>query len=183
MRPRAVGPALGGVVVAAAGAATAFLLNAISFIGVVIVLARWQRPQEASVLPAERLLAAMKVGVRHVRHSPAMRAVFVRATVFIIGGSALWALLPVVTRADPVRGATAYGVLLGSLGVGAVIGAGFLPALRQRFGSTVEEGHALQPTLPNEGSRRTSTMRVQLGTYDQSNHSLFCLISCRSDSA
>jgi hypothetical protein len=126
---------LGGVVVAAAGAATAFLLNAISFIGVVIVLARWQRPQEASVLPAERLLAAMKVGVRHVRHSPAMRAVFVRATVFIIGGSALWALLPVVTRADPVRGATAYGVLLGSLGVGAVIGAGFLPALRQRFGS------------------------------------------------
>jgi hypothetical protein len=56
-------------------------------------------------------------------------------------------------------------------------------ALRQRFGSTVEEGHALQPTLPNEGSRRTSTMRVQLGTYDQSNHSLFCLISCCSDSA
>src|SRR5262249_3904887 len=105
-----------------------------SFVGVLAVLARWRRPHEAGVLPAERLIGAMRAGLRHVRHSPAMRAVFVRAATFILGGSGLWALLPVVTKGDPARGATDYGILLGCLGVGAVVGAGFLPALRRRFG-------------------------------------------------
>jgi MFS family permease len=132
---RAVGPALGGLVVAAVGPAMAFLLNAISFVGVLLVLLGWKRPRQARVLPAERLLGAMRVGVRHVRHSPAMQAVFVRATAFILGGSGLWALLPVVTRQDPERGATDYGVLLGCLGAGAVLGASFLPRLRERFGA------------------------------------------------
>jgi MFS family permease len=131
---RAVGPALAGVVVAAISPAAAFLLNAVSFLGVIVVLARWRRPREVSVLPAERLMAAMRVGVRHVRNSPAMRAVFLQAATFIIGCSGLWALLPVVTKEDPTRGALAYGTLLGCLGAGAVVGACFLPALRHRFG-------------------------------------------------
>jgi MFS family permease/quinol monooxygenase YgiN len=131
---RAIGPALGGFIVAAASPAAAFMLNAISFVGVLVVLARWRRPHAASVLPTERLIGAMRVGLRHVRHSPAMRAVFVRTTAFIVGASGLWALLPVITRQDPARGAMAYGILLGCLGAGAVIGAGFLPGLRRRFG-------------------------------------------------
>lgn len=131
---RAVGPALGGIVVAAASPPAAFVLNAISFVGVMVVLAAWRRPHEASVLPAERLMGAMRLGVRHVRHSPALRAVLIRATTFIIGASGLWALLPVVTKEDPTRGAVDYGILLGCLGIGAVVGGGFLPTLRQRLG-------------------------------------------------
>src|SRR5262249_42738266 len=103
-------------------------------VGVLVVLARWRRPHEAGVLPAERLVGAMRVGVRHVRHSPPMRAVFLRATAFIIGGSGLWALFTVVPQEDPPPGGADYGILVGCLGAGAVIGAGFLPALRNRFG-------------------------------------------------
>jgi MFS family permease len=131
---RAIGPALAGVVVAAISPAAAVLLNAISFLGVIVVVAVWRRPREVSALPAEGLMAAMRVGLRHVRHSPAMRAVFLQAAAVIIGGSGLWALLPAVTKEDPTRGALAYGILLGCLGAGAVIGACFLPALRHRFG-------------------------------------------------
>ncbi len=131
---RAVGPAVGGVVVAAISPAAAFLLNAVSFLGVIVVLAAWRRPREASFLPAERLMAAMRVGLRHVRNSPAMHAVLLRAVIVIVGASGLWALLPIVTKEDPTRGALEYGILLGCLGAGAVVGAGFLPALRRRFG-------------------------------------------------
>src|SRR5436190_5035250 len=131
---RAVGPALGGMMVAAASPAAAFLLNAVSFIGVMVVLAAWRRPHEASVLPAERLMGAMRLGIRHVRHSPAARAVLIRTAAFIIGASGLWALLPIVTKEDPTRGALDYGILLGCLGIGAVVGGAFLPTLRHRLG-------------------------------------------------
>src|SRR5205807_2332999 len=82
-----------GAVVAASSPAAAFLLNAVSFVGVIVVLARWRRPHEVSVLPAERLMAAMRVGVRHVRNSPALQAVCLRAATVIIGASGLWVLL------------------------------------------------------------------------------------------
>jgi MFS family permease len=131
---RAVGPALGGVLVAAAGAGAAFLFNAASFVGLLVVLAWWARPKEQSVLPAERFAGAMRAGLRFVRHSPPFRAVLVRAGVFVIGGSGLWALLPVVTREDPSRGPAAYGLLLGCLGAGAVAGLALLSPLQRRLG-------------------------------------------------
>jgi MFS family permease len=131
---RAVGPALGGMVVAAASPAAAFLLNAVSFVGIMVVLAVWRPSQQASVLPAETLMGAMRLGMRHVRHSPALRAVLIRATTFIIGASGLWALLPIVTKEDPTRGALDYGILLGCLGIGAVAGGAVLPTLRHRLG-------------------------------------------------
>lgn len=131
---RAVGPALGGVVVAAAGVAGAFLLNALSFLGVLAVLGLWRRQGRASALPAERLVGAMRVGVRYVRHAPEFRAVLVRGAAFVVGGSGLWALLPVAVKEDAARGPEAYGVLLGCLGTGAVLGLVLLPALQRLFG-------------------------------------------------
>jgi MFS family permease len=67
---RAVGPALGGLTVAAAGPGATFLLNAVSFLGVLVVLARWRRPRETSALPAERFVGAMRTGLRYVRYAP-----------------------------------------------------------------------------------------------------------------
>lgn len=131
---RAVGPALGGLIVAAAGAQANFLLNAASFLGVVIVLYRWKRPVEASMLPAERFLGAMRTGVRYVRHSPEVLAVIARGSVFVLCASSLWALIPVVAR-DLGRGPAGYGLLLAALGIGAVSGAMVLPRL-SRGGST-----------------------------------------------
>ena len=126
---RAVGPAAGGLVVAAAGPAAAFLLNAVSFLGVLFVLARWRRPREENALPAERLVGAMRAGLRYVRHSPAFRAVLVRAAAYVVGASSLLALLPVLIKQDAGLGPAHYGVLLGCFGAGAVVGVVLLPAL------------------------------------------------------
>ncbi|HJY82777.1 MAG TPA: MFS transporter [Candidatus Binatia bacterium] len=129
---RAVGPALGGLVVAAAGTGAVFLLNAASFLGVMVVLCRWQPVPRESALPAEHVLGAMQAGMRYVRYAPALQALLMRAGVFILGGSALWALLPLLAQNQLGLDASGYGVLLGCLGVGAVAGAALLPRARQR---------------------------------------------------
>ena len=95
---RAVGPALGGIVVATLGSGAVFILNACSFLGVMVVLYRWPRTVNVSALPAEDVFGAMRAGVRYVRHAPAVQAVLLRTGAFIFGGSALWALLPLVAR-------------------------------------------------------------------------------------
>ena len=128
---RAAGPALGGLVVAAAGAGATFLLNAASFLGVVVVLYRWRRPPRQSLLPAESLVGALLAGLRYARHAPDLHAVLARSTAFILFGSALFALLPVKVRFELLRGPTEYGLALGFLGAGAVAGALALPRLRR----------------------------------------------------
>lgn len=128
---RAVGPALGGLIVAAAGTSAVFLLNAASFVGVIIVLYRWQSWPRKSALPAEGVWGAMRAGMRYVRHAPALNAVLVRTAVFISCGSVLWALLPLVARQEMGLSAVGYGVLLGCLGVGAIAGTAILPIVRR----------------------------------------------------
>ena len=130
---RAVGPALGGLLVAAFGSGPVFLLNAVSFLGVIFVLYRWRRPVAQSNLPPEHVLGAIRAGVRYVRHTPALQAVLVRAAAFILCASALWALLPLVARRGLGLSAAGYGVLLGCLGLGGVTGASFLPQVRQKI--------------------------------------------------
>jgi MFS family permease len=128
---RAVGPALGGLVVAAAGPAAVFLLNAASFLAVLVAIARWRRAHVPSDAPPEDMLGATAAGMRYVRHAPALQAVLVRIGVFMLGASALWALLPVVARRELDLDATGYGIVLGSLGFGAVGAALLLPRLRR----------------------------------------------------
>jgi len=128
---RAAGPALAGMVVAASGPALTFLVNAVSFLGVVVVLFFWRRPSEEAVLPAERILGAMTTGLRYVRHAPEVIAPIVRGTTFVLCGASLWALLPLVARQELHAGAVGYGLLLGALGIGAVAGAFVLPRLKR----------------------------------------------------
>lgn len=128
---RAVGPALGGLVVAATGPAAVFLLNAAACLGVLVALFRWQRARVPSDAPPEDMLGATAAGMRYVRHSSALHAVLVRIGVFILGASALWALLPTVVRHELGLDATGYGIILGSLGFGAVGGSLLLPRLRR----------------------------------------------------
>ncbi len=130
---RAVGPAAGGVVVAAAGPGSVFILNSVSFLAVLAVLRCWRRPTRESVLPAERVLGAMRSGLRYVRHSPALHAVLVRSGLFILCGSALWALLPLLARRELGLGAAGYGALLACLGAGAITGSVILPAIRRKL--------------------------------------------------
>jgi len=130
---RAIGPAIAGVIIVAGGPGPVFFINAVSVLGVFWVLWRWRRQPSAAVLPAERLASAMRAGVRYVRHAPALRSVIVRTPAFVAFASALWALLPVVVKTSLGRGAVSYGVLVGSLGLGGLIGAALLPGWRKRW--------------------------------------------------
>ena len=130
---RAIGPALAGAVIAAFGIAAPFLLNAASFLGVIAVFVRWKSPTHETQLPAERLVAAMRTGLRYAREAPELRATLVRAGGFFGFASGYWALLPLVARDRLGGGAGAYGILLGCLGTGAVVGALYLPRIRERL--------------------------------------------------
>jgi predicted MFS family arabinose efflux permease len=126
---RAIGPALGGMVIAAAGSGTAFLLNALSFFGVIVVLYRWKRPLPERI-ETGALWDAVMGGIGYVRQSTLVRSVLIRTGAFSVGAIALLALLPILARPF---GATGYGVLLGCFGVGALAGATILPRLRRRL--------------------------------------------------
>ncbi len=136
---RAVGPALGGLMVAAfkrtgTGAGSVFLLNAISFAGVIWVLFNWRRtPLFKSALPAERIAGWIRSGLRYVRYSPTLQSSLLRAFLFTFFVSAIWSLLAVVAQRDLHQGALGYGILNGSLGIGAVIAATQLPRIRARL--------------------------------------------------
>lgn len=130
---RSLGPAVGGAIVAAAGAAAAFFINAISYTGLIYVLARWQPNLPKRVLPPERIDLAMAAGVRYVAMSPLIRLVLFRALLFGLSASAISALLPLVARDMIGGGALTYGILLGGFGIGAVTGAFLMRRLRTMF--------------------------------------------------
>lgn len=120
---RSVGPAIGGAIVAAAGAAVAFAVNTVSYVALITVLARWRPPLHPQLLPREALGTAVAAGIRYVAMSPAIRTVLIRSAVFGVGASAIMALLPLVAKILIAGGPLTYGLLLGAFGVGAVAGA------------------------------------------------------------
>ena len=130
---RAVGPAIGGFVVAVAGPGWVFMLNAVSFLAIVGVLVWWRRPEPKEAMPAETFSGAMRAGLRYAAHSPAFRGVLNRVALFTLPAAALQALLPVVVRDRLGLSSGGYGVLLGCFGIGAAGGAVVRPRLDERF--------------------------------------------------
>jgi MFS family permease len=134
---RSFGPAIGGVIVASAGAVAAFITNALLYLPLLIVLFVWRRKTEPSRLPPERLARAVISGVRYVAHSPPIRIVLGRTLATGIAGGSVSALMPIVARDLLHGGAQTYGVILGAFGMGAVIGALNISTLRGRLGDEV----------------------------------------------
>jgi len=130
---RTAGPAIGGVIVAQAGPPAAFLLNSLSYVGLIIVLVLWRRPRPAPFLPPENMFMAMGAGIRYARLSPDIRTVLIRGATFGVLGSSIWALMPLVARNLIGGNAVTYGVLLGAFGSGAVLGALSSTWLRRRY--------------------------------------------------
>jgi len=130
---RAIGPALGGLIVAASGPWAVFLLNAASFIGIMVVVYRWEPAPRKSKLPPEDIIGAMRAGTRYLLHSPELQTVLVRSGIFVLCASALWALLPQQARRHLGLGSFGYGLLLGCIGLGALFGAWLLPKVRERL--------------------------------------------------
>lgn len=129
---RATGPGLAGAIVAAAGVAFAFLLDAISFLGVIFVIFTWKRTARKSKLPPETLGTASVAAIRYVRYSPGIRTLLARAGWVIFFASSFWALLPTVAK-ELSKSAVGYGLLLGFFGVGAVLGAVVLQRVRSKL--------------------------------------------------
>src|SRR3989442_5625578 len=131
---RAIGPAVGGLIVAAFGSLAGFFLHAGSFLRRFVSGYAWQPVPRSSKLPPEEIISAMRAGTRYLRHSPQLQTVIVRCGAFIICASALWAMLPQQARRGLGLSSFAYGVLLGCLGLGAITGAWLLPRIRERVG-------------------------------------------------
>lgn len=148
---RSLGPALGGLIVAAAGAAAAFLANAISYLGLIAVLLGWKPARPEQKLPPERIGVAMEAGLRYASMSPHLRVVILRSAMFGLGAVGLQALLPLVARDHVSGGAFTYGVLLGAFGVGAVGGGLASGRLRRR--------------LSNERVATTGALAIAAGTF------------------
>ena len=129
---RAVGPGLAGAIIAAAGVSAAFAVNFFSFFGVILVVARWKRPEHKTSLPPETIKGATVAAVRYVRHSPGILKVVVCTGVVMFFSSSLFALLPTVARSASAS-ATGYGILLGCFGLGAILGALILQPARSRW--------------------------------------------------
>jgi MFS family permease len=128
---RSVGPALGGLIVATVGAFAAFAVNAISYFGLITVLAHWKPVNSPRVLPPETLGSAMAAGIRYVAMSPNLTIVLLRGAAFGIAAIVIQALMPLIAR-DLIRGGPlTYGLLLGAFGIGAVGGALLSTRLRQ----------------------------------------------------
>src|SRR5262249_31036436 len=127
---RALGPALGGLVLATAGSGSAFLLNAVSFFGVILFLYHWKpAPREQRRL-VSTVSGAILVGVRYARRQPRIKAVLVRTLSFSVFAAAFWALLPLIASKF---GAEGYGAMLAGFGLGALAGAALLPAAQRKF--------------------------------------------------
>jgi MFS family permease len=130
---RAVGPAIGGLLLAVTSAAFVFGVNAASFIAVLGAVMITRIPVRERTLPREHAFAAVRAGGRFVVNSPALLAVIARAISFVFFAGAIWALLPLVARERLGLGSGGYGLLLGCVGVGALLAANFGPVLRRRL--------------------------------------------------
>jgi predicted MFS family arabinose efflux permease len=134
---RAVGPALGGFIVASFSVQVAFVVAAACNLFIIAVLVSWRRPRVRHDLPREPFGRAMAAGFRYVLGTPTILAVMARCFVFTVMASAVWALLPLIARENLGGGPSVYGLLLGSLGAGALLGAVSIGALRRRVGGEV----------------------------------------------
>ncbi|MDB5618923.1 MFS transporter [Tardiphaga sp.] len=131
---RSFGPAIGGIVVATAGAVAAFAANAVLYIPLLVVLFLWRRNTEVSRLPRERLSRAIVSGVRYIANSPSIRIVLTRTLITGICGGSVSALMPLVARDLLHGGAQTYGIMLGAFGMGAVVGALNIGHVRKHLG-------------------------------------------------
>lgn len=132
---RSLGPAVGGFVIAVAGVGATFVINAISFLGLIAVLATNKFPRTLSSLPPEPVGQAMIAGLRYMVMSPALKSIFLRSAVFGLGGSAVWSLAPLITQQRLDGGSIAYGLMLGGFGLGSLLAALVTAYLRGLLGN------------------------------------------------
>ena len=160
---RSVGPAIGGAIVAAAGAAAAFAVNAVSYFALLFALFRWKPAIPASTLPREDFARAVTAGLRYVTMSPIILRVMFRGFAFGLAASAILSLLPLVARDLVAGGPFTYGILLGCFGFGAIGGALLSARLRERFTGETIVRMAFAGFAVSAAITATSTLSIVTG--------------------
>lgn len=127
---RAIGPAVGGLLVSLAGPAFVFGINAVSFLGTALAVYVW-RPGPDDPEDREHLGEAMAAGIRYIRAAPTIRRILLRCVMFMLPACAMYALLPVAVNGHLGLGSSGYGLLLAALGAGAILGVVFLSRTRK----------------------------------------------------
>lgn len=133
---RAIGPAMGGMILAVSGATAAFAANAASFAFVAVVvgiLLTFPRTQVTNNVPPEPFRSAMRIGVAYALAEPVVRSTLVRSAAFFGCASAIWALLPLYVRQVLGLSSASFGLMMGVIGAGAVLGGLMMPALNRLF--------------------------------------------------
>ncbi len=130
---RAIGPAIAGIMIAYIGVGAVFAVDAATFLLFGLVAALWRPSPDTTPEIPERFVSALRAGGRYVRYAPVVRRILLRAALFLVPASALWALLPLVASRRLGLGSGGYGLLLGALGVGAIAGASVLTRVRARL--------------------------------------------------
>ncbi|MGO4523353.1 MFS transporter [Microvirga sp. 2MCAF35] len=141
---RSIGPALGGFILAGLGAAAVYGIDVLTYVVVSAALLWWKRDAGAEDGLREHFSGALRAGVRYARASRSLHRILWRAILFFGSASAVWALLPLVARQEIGGGPGFYGLMLGSVGAGAICGALMMPQARARLG---QDGLVLAATL------------------------------------
>jgi len=134
---RAIGPAIAGILIVYIGVGGVFAIDAATFLFYGFVVALWRPSPDTELQVHERFVSALRAGGRYVRYAPVVRRILLRSALFLVPGSALWALLPLVASSRLRLGPGGYGLLLGALGVGAVVGASVLSKVRAALSPNV----------------------------------------------
>ena len=158
---RSVGPAIGGIIVAAAGAGAAFVINAFSYLPLIGALLVWKPTPRSTTLPREDFFSAMSAGLRYVAMSPNLLRVILRAFLFGLAAVAFLALLPVIASRLPSGSALIYGTLLGSFGIGAIFGGAANTSVRNRFSNeAIVRGACIGMALATIGIASSSNVII-----------------------
>lgn len=165
---RIAGPAIGGALIALAGAQWVFLLNCFSMIGIVAALWRWRSTSTAGRLPPEHLAGAMRAGFRYVHSSAELHSLMIRTIAFFLCASALWSLLPLIGRKQLELGPAGYGLMVTCIGAGAISGALSLNRLRQRLSAN---------QLSQWASALLAAAVAGVALVDDLNPALVCMIA------
>lgn len=133
---RALGPALGGILLSWVSAGWVFLLNSVCCGVLIVAIWRWHREVPSHRLPPERIIEGMRAALHFTHYSSVTRLVMLRAFTFGMSASAIWALLPLLAKHNPSGNASVYGYMLGALGIGAIMGSLGVERVRRRVGTS-----------------------------------------------
>ncbi len=129
---RAVGPAIGGFVILAYGAATGFAINSVTYVAMIAVLFAIGAQLAVRERDSVSMRSAITLGLRFARFTPSFSRLLTLVALFAITSASVQALLPNHTKHLGGSEAT-FGILLGAMGAGALIGAFLRPRIFQRF--------------------------------------------------